>query len=51
MKFETIMLHGFFASSLLVCLLTLGAMITTSINASRAVASDAPVVTAAKAHV
>jgi hypothetical protein len=29
MKFETLMLHSLFAACLLVCVLTLGAMLTT----------------------
>jgi len=47
MKFETLMLHGFFAASLLVCLLTLGAMLTSPMNGPDAVASHVPAPVAA----
>jgi hypothetical protein len=40
MKFETLMLHSLFAASLLVCVLTLGNMLT----------SHAPVANVAAAH-
>lgn len=40
MKFETVMLHSLFAACLLVCALTMGAMLT----------AKAPVSTVASAH-
>jgi hypothetical protein len=43
MKFETLMLKSFFAASLLVCVLTLGAMIASRPNVSDQIAGDAPV--------
>jgi hypothetical protein len=49
MKFETLMLKSFFAAAMLTCLLTLGAMLTTSTNAPSAIANAAPVVAAANA--
>ena len=38
MKFETLLLKSFFVTSLLVCVLTFGAMITSPTNAPGAVA-------------
>lgn len=46
MKFETLMLHSLFASCLLVCVLTFGAMLSSHNIAPDAVASQAPVATA-----
>ncbi len=43
MKFETLMLQSLFAVCLLVCVLTFGAMLTTSSAAPNAVANHAPV--------
>lgn len=43
MKFETLMLQSLFAASLLVCLLTFGAMVTSNVNVATSVASHAPV--------
>jgi hypothetical protein len=45
MKFENIMLHGFFAAGLLVCALILGDMLTTQVSAPASVASNAAVST------
>ena len=41
MKFENIMLHGFFAAALLICALVLGSMLTTQVSAPASVASSA----------
>ncbi|MBT2116112.1 hypothetical protein KK141_01090 [Dyella sp. LX-66] len=41
MKFENIMLHGFFAAGLLVCALVLGGMLTTHASAPASVATTA----------
>lgn len=41
MKFENLMLHGFFAAGLLVCALFLGSMLTTHAPAPDAVAGTA----------
>ena len=41
MKFENIMLQGFFAAGLLVCALFLGGMLTTHASAPQAVATAA----------
>lgn len=41
MKFENIMLHGFFAAGLLVCALVLGAMLTTHASAPESIANIA----------
>ena len=49
MKFETLMLKSFFAAAMLVCLLTLGAMITSQTNAPATIANAAPVVASANA--
>lgn len=46
MKFENLMLHSLFAACLLVCVLTLGAMITAPAFAPASVASSAPAATA-----
>lgn len=47
MKFENVMLHSLFAACLLVCVLTLGAMIAAPVAYSNAaVASAAPATTA-----
>jgi len=43
MKFENIMLHGFFAAGLLVCALVLGGMLTDHASAPEAVAGNAAV--------
>ncbi len=40
MKFETLMLKSLFAASLLVCVLTIGAMVTSPVNAPGAVATQ-----------
>ena len=48
MKFENLMLHSLFAACLLVCVLTLGAMIATPVGAPAAVASSAPAATIAQ---
>jgi hypothetical protein len=42
MKFETLMLHSLFAICLLVCVLTLGAMLTSQATVSNIAASHAP---------
>jgi len=42
MKFENLMLHGLFAACLLVCVLTLGAMISAPSFNAAAVASATP---------
>jgi hypothetical protein len=46
MKVESLMLKGFFAAGLLVCVLVLGGMLTTRASAPESVASSA----AASAH-
>lgn len=43
MKFETLMLQSLFAACLLVCLLTLGGMLTSQANVSKVASSHAPV--------
>jgi len=43
MKFETLMLHSVFAACLLVCVLTLGAMLTSQATVSSTSAAHAPV--------
>jgi hypothetical protein len=43
MKFETLMLHSLFAACLLLCVLTLGAMLTSQATISSTAASHAPV--------
>ncbi|SFR88429.1 hypothetical protein SAMN05216570_0284 [Dyella sp. OK004] len=43
MKFETVMLHSLFAACLLVCALTLGAMLTAKTTVSNVAASQAAV--------
>ena len=43
MKFENIMLQGFFAAGLLVCALILGDMLTTQVAAPASVAGTAAV--------
>ena len=43
MKFETLMLQGFFAAGLLVCALVLGGMLTTHASAPESVAGNAPI--------
>ena len=43
MKFENLMLQGFFAAGLLVCALVLGGMLTTHASAPESVASNAAV--------
>ncbi|WP_169748747.1 hypothetical protein [Dyella japonica] len=48
MKFENLMLHSLFAACMLVCVLTLGAMIAAPISTNAAVASAAPVATSAQ---
>jgi hypothetical protein len=47
MKFETLMLHSLFAACLLVCVLTLGAMLTTQATVSNVAANHAPVAVSA----
>jgi hypothetical protein len=44
MKFETLMLHSLFAACLLVCVLTLGAMLTTHTPVPSVAVNHAPVV-------
>jgi hypothetical protein len=46
MKFENLMLHSLFAACLLVCVLTLGAMIAAPVTSTATVASAAPAATA-----
>ncbi len=41
MKFETLMLKSLFTACMLVCVLTLGAMLTTKVNVPTVVASHA----------
>ena len=48
MKFENLMLHSLFAACLLVCVLTLGAMISAPFTTTAAVASTAPATTTAQ---
>jgi hypothetical protein len=43
MKFETLMLQSLFAICLLICVSTLGAMVTSQTTVSRVAASHAPV--------
>lgn len=43
MKFETLMLQGFFAAGLLICALVLGSMLTVQVSAPDSVASDTAV--------
>ncbi|MBB6242540.1 hypothetical protein [Rhodanobacter sp. MP1X3] len=43
MKFETLMLQSLFAACLLICLLTLGAMLTSQITVPSVAVSHAPV--------
>lgn len=43
MKFENLMLQGFFAAGLLICALVLGGMLTTHAAAPETVAANAPV--------
>jgi hypothetical protein len=43
MKFETLMLKSLFTVCMLVCVLTLGAMLTTKVSVPTVVASHAPV--------
>ena len=43
MKFETLMLHSLFAACLLVCVLTLGAMLTTHAPVPSVAVNHAPV--------
>jgi hypothetical protein len=47
MKFETVILQSLFAACLLVCLLTLGAMLAPHTTASNIAANHAPVTTSA----
>ena len=47
MKFETLMLHSLFAACLLVCVLTLGAMLTSQATVSNVAANHAPVAASA----
>ncbi|WP_165488614.1 MULTISPECIES: hypothetical protein [Dyella] len=46
MKFESLMLKGLFAACLLVCALTVGAMVTAKAPASTTIANAAPVASA-----
>jgi hypothetical protein len=48
MKFETLMLHSLFAASLLVCVLTLGNMLTTKAPVQNVAAHHAQI--AAQGH-
>lgn len=48
MKFENLMLHSLFAACMLVCVLTLGAMIAAPAYTNATVASAAPVATTAQ---
>ena len=43
MKFETLMLQTLFSACLLVCLLAMGAMLTTHVTVSKVAANHAPV--------
>ncbi|GAB2543380.1 hypothetical protein [Rhodanobacter koreensis] len=43
MKFETLMLQSLFAVCLLICVFTLGAMLTSQTTVSKVAASHAPV--------
>ncbi|WP_168170823.1 hypothetical protein [Rhodanobacter sp. C01] len=43
MKFETLMLQTLFSACLLICLLAMGAMLTTHVNVAKVADSDAPV--------
>lgn len=45
MKLETLLLHGLFAACMLVCLLTLGAMLTTQAGVPDVAAGQAAVAT------
>lgn len=45
MKFETLMLQTLFSACLLVCLLAMGAMLTTHVNVSTVAESHVPVAT------
>ncbi|MFC5435260.1 hypothetical protein ACFPME_01745 [Rhodanobacter umsongensis] len=47
MKFETLMLQTLFGASLLVCLLVLGAMLTSRATVASVAAGDAPTAVAA----
>ncbi|HZX70883.1 MAG TPA: hypothetical protein VFE77_08685 [Rhodanobacter sp.] len=47
MKFETLMLQSLFIACLLICLLTLGALLTSPTTVSNIAASHAPVAAAA----
>ncbi|WP_165488615.1 MULTISPECIES: hypothetical protein [Dyella] len=49
MKLENILLKSFFAACLLLCVMTLGAMVTTDVSAPAAVASQGHVAPAANA--
>jgi len=48
MKFETVMLQGLFTVCLLICLLTLGAMLTSQTIASNHAVGHAPVTAMAR---
>ena len=48
MKFETLMLQSLFTACLLICLLTLGAMLTSQLSASIAAAGNASVAATAR---
>lgn len=43
MKFETLMLHSLFAACMLVCVLVLGAMLTSHVAVASVAISHAPV--------
>lgn len=43
MKFETLMLRSLFTACLLICVLTLGAMLTTNVPVSNVAVDHAPV--------
>jgi hypothetical protein len=43
MKFETLMLQTLFSACLLVCVLAMGAMLTTHVTVAKVAASQAPV--------
>ncbi|WP_202594195.1 hypothetical protein [Frateuria defendens] len=49
MKLETLLLHSLFAACLLVCALTLGAMLTTQAGVPAVAAGHAPVVAVSSA--
>jgi hypothetical protein len=50
MKFETLMLHSLFAACLLLCVLTLGSMLTSKAPISNVAAAHAHVTAIAKSN-